>query len=1666
MIKLQHYLARLIALVFLLQTLSLQAQGVATTTTTPTVSCDSLKGQTSGVRDRLSQYKGLVRGRQCVVFSTYPDPSGLDLGTEVSRIPENTVILLSSNTIQRVTPTPAPSVNPTTGKIAVTYWLGTPIVLKDGQDLIGAADDGFEIVITGTPNFNIPLFVDVGSADKFLFDQTKPNHIKHITFEYIQLKGTVALNNVILAKCYNRKLIVEDNVFKLANQFAVSLDCKEPLDASANATGPGLRFANNTVTGQTLIFRGGLRLVYIPEGGVFINLPEIKNPPQKIEVIENTFQSRMAIAGEFMLGARARLDVFRNTVNSTNDALTLREAKGLRNSPRGGFALNGHTDPNEEPPRFNLAGNQVQTTETAITVTAPLKLALACNRLQGMTPWLQLKPELSLKAVDAFPLTNECERRVSSSVVMPVLNSTTAIPALNPTAAMPASNSTAAMPTYGPHAISKIENIWTAIGGSNAMACCGLINVEGLLYFKSAVCPTAICPSPSSSVAVATSSIIPTTVATSTAVPIIPCDSLTGQKPGVQKRLDQYKELVRGRQCAVLSADPAGDTAKLINQIPENTVILFSSNIHQVLSSSPSVTPATGDTTVNYLIDSEILLKDGQDLIGAADDGFEIVIKLSERFAKPYMVRVGSTDNFHFDEIRDSHIEHITFLPAGPRYLKPVNAIVSAGCHNRKLIVESNLFHLPNWAAVDLDCRKSLDASASDNRPGPGLLFTNNTAIGDTISMLHFGVIPEGGIIVNLPAIRNQAQRLAVIGNRFRGKMANAGDFNLGPGSSIDVFRNTIDNIDNAGLTLRETFGLREQRRGGFALISHADNTVKPPLFNLAGNQIRVTATAITFRAPLELALACNHLQGIVPWRQLEPEFSLKASDALPLGGECQRVMSSTLVMSTPGLNTFMATSDSINIMSTLNSFTVMPTLSSTNVMPTLISAAGMSILNSTHVMPAWNSSTVMPTLNSTNIMPTLISAAAMSILNSTHVMPALNSSTVMPALNSTNIMPILNSTNVMPALNSSTVMPTLNSTNIMPILNSTNVMPALNSSTVMPTLNSTNVMPALNSSTVMPTLNSTNVMPILNSTNIMPALNSSTVMPTLNSTNVMPALNSSTVMPTLNSTNVMPALNSTSVMPTTSSYTIAEIKNTWTAIRGSTATACSGLINVEGILLFDSAACTTLISSSLAIATSSSSAISTTSTITSTSATPTTTTELPIVPCESIIGHASGIQKRLNQYEKLVRQRQCVVLSPDPAGDFSELIKRIPDNTVILLSSSAATPTTAVPSAGKTAIHYLIGSEIVLKNGQDIIGAADDGFEIVISPLPDYFDQHMLRVGSTRNFYFDETRDSHIRQVTFRPTESRGRYPIQTIVFAECYNRRLIIEDSVFHLSNWAGVDLDCRLPLDASANDLRPGPGLRFANNTVTGNIIKTLLLDYIPDKGVVINLPAIRNQSKQIALIGNRFQGNMTGAGEFTLGHGTRMDVFRNNVDIDNTGKTRKALFSGVDQQRGGFTLTGHKDINAELPLFNLAGNQIRVTDTAISIREQLELALACNHLQAFNPWRQAQQEYRLIAADPLPLANECQRSMGSTHVIRDHTPLTISQILNTWTAIHHSTATALSGLVNFEGQFFFELSDLTTEPPVSIADTISSSRAVITGLSIITTLAVLYRYHQDL
>ncbi|WP_252179669.1 hypothetical protein [Endozoicomonas sp. 4G] len=475
------------------------------------------------------------------------------------------------------------------------------------------------------------------------------------------------------------------------------------------------------------------------------------------------------------------------------------------------------------------------------------------------------------------------------------------------------------------------------------------------------------------------------------------------------------------------------------------------------------------------------------------------------------------------------------------------------------------------------------------------------------------------------------------------------------------------------------------------------------------------------------------------------------------------------------------------------------------------------------------------------------------------------------------------------------------------------------------------------------------------------------------------------------------------------------------------------------------------------------------------------TVTPLSIEKCDYLSPQTMGVDVRLNLYSDLFYGRQCVVLSANPAENLNQLIKQIPEKTVILLSSETVSPpattsspvttsppittsapvTTTVPPVntttsvnmtsspvaqpnsttattlpsvspvpGKVKVEYLIDDVIRLKNGQDIIGAADDGSEIVIRDRPGSSTRYMVRFGDTDSFRFRERRDSSIRHVTFQPTRENNHPLIDTIVFAECYNRRLILDDNVFHIPLQAAVRLDCKKTLNKSGLYRRRGPSLSFTNNTVIGKTYSIhndrFRSDIIPNQGLLVNLPFIRLLPQLITVTGNTFRGSMAEAAAFKIGPKVSMDIFKNKVKIDNEGATR--LFPYL---RGGFVLEGTEDIKQRYPLFYLVGNQIKTTENAITVRGAIALSLTCNHFEGAKPWWQPDGQFG-VTVFYTTYSNRIKQALcGDGGAVPGATPTTV----NTWTAISGSTATACTGLKNLEGEFVFDTETCLSVSPFS-------------------------------
>ncbi|WP_252178080.1 hypothetical protein [Endozoicomonas sp. 4G] len=571
------------------------------------------------------------------------------------------------------------------------------------------------------------------------------------------------------------------------------------------------------------------------------------------------------------------MKIFNNTVDIDNDG-PLSIAGGRRRWRLGGFSLSGleNNNNNEKPPLFKVAGNNIKVTHSVFNIESRVAVDLACNNLTGERPWFQARRQYPLIAIEPSKQQAQCG--------------------------------------------GTLTNIWKPRRDNpSARANDSLINVENRFLFTTVppdpvfpddcpACPTApACPS--------------------TPRPTVLCDFLTGQSMGVQKKLDQYKDLFSGRQCVVLSADPAQDLSALIKRTPPNAVVLLSSETvsgpsatssgSSATSSVPSTTSVTGKTPVEYFTDHEISLKDGQAIIGAADDDSEIVIRDRPGFKHHHLIRVGAKDDFQLSDTRDSHIKHITFRPARNDGHHPIDSIVFAECYNRKLMVEDNLFHGPARAAVTLNCAKFLDASAANWIQGPNLRFANNRIIGEKYDSMVDQRVPHDilnqGLFIHLPAIVKQSGQLSVISNTFEGNMDHAGVLRLATGSYIRVRENLID-ISNVGSASGDSID-----KGGFVLSGPVKDTVVPAVFYLAGNQIRATQTAIAVKGELALALVCNHLQGTRAWHQPQQQFSMKALSKMPkdVSNVCRNLVSSTALPTTPPsgnrlANTWTAINDSL----------------------------------------------------------------------------------------------------------------------------------------------------------------------------------------------------------------------------------------------------------------------------------------------------------------------------------------------------------------------------------------------------------------------------------------------------------------------------------------------------------------------------------------------------------------------------------------------------------------------------------------------------------------------------------------------------------------------------------------------------------------------------------
>ncbi|WP_252178081.1 hypothetical protein [Endozoicomonas sp. 4G] len=191
----------------------------------------------------------------------------------------------------------APSVSPVPGKKSESkHYINGPITLKNGHEIIGAPDDGFEIVIEDRVTFYGEEMIKIGKQNSFTFPEIRDSRIKLITFKPMNACGG-GLNSIIDAKCFNRKLIVEDNKFIFHQREAVLLlvcsQSIQPIKGFA-FTGPILKFTNNVITSETFIFTDGIRRVFLPETVLLVNLPNVKGESDTLHFSGNTLSGKLA----------------------------------------------------------------------------------------------------------------------------------------------------------------------------------------------------------------------------------------------------------------------------------------------------------------------------------------------------------------------------------------------------------------------------------------------------------------------------------------------------------------------------------------------------------------------------------------------------------------------------------------------------------------------------------------------------------------------------------------------------------------------------------------------------------------------------------------------------------------------------------------------------------------------------------------------------------------------------------------------------------------------------------------------------------------------------------------------------------------------------------------------------------------------------------------------------------------------------------------------------------------------------------------------------------------------------------------------------------------------------------------------------------------------------
>ena len=420
-------------------------------------------------------------------------------------------------------------------------------------------------------------------------------------------------------------------------------------------------------------------------------------------------------------------------------------------------------------------------------------------------------------------------------------------------------------------------------------------------------------------------------------------------------------------------------------------------------------------------------------------------------------------------------------------------------------------------------------------------------------------------------------------------------------------------------------------------------------------------------------------------------------------------------------------------------------------------------------------------------------------------------------------------------------------------------------------------------------------------------------------------------------------------------------------------------------------------------------------------------------------------------------------------------------------------TPSLIPPSPGVINREFSLSKPIKLKNGQHILSAAEDGFRVVLKEANDFEGGHMIEIGtSAENFMdvVDEIDSSVVRGITFEPVRGDGRRSVDSIFYAQCYNRDLLVLDNHFTLDARASVYLRCSYSFE---NDIvgsglelysRPmGPGLDFSGNTVRGDQYQTARRTFTPDEALLIYLPNIQGLQDDLLVVrNNTFEGHMIEAIEAHIGLNSKLRITGNTIHINTSGKPFGSRGHDADFHKGGILLRGlnggqNRD---ELPLYLLADNDITTQDSGakdrvITLLDQLQLGFSCNRLEGTRPWKQKNNPpavytafydlspYCDSVADTLTSMATMTTSMPSVSPTPAPSPVAVPaiNIMNTWSASGSAMFGACEGLVHLVGEIQFETAMCeSTQPPTPapVAPSTPSAKTTTKPTDTVSTQAV--------